>query len=81
MKFLYLLKRLDTSAVTNDYDVMNGCVICAPHEEAAREIASKHAGDEGGYIWLADCFSMIFPIGLAAEEIPHGLVIRDFKAG
>ena len=60
------------------YDVQRAVVIRAETEAAAREDATKTAGDEGEAVWLD-------PSKSTCEELtadgPPGLVIQDFNAG
>ena len=46
---LWFLDRSDEDE--SDYDVGTAAVVVAPNANEAREIAGRHAGDEGAYGW------------------------------
>lgn len=71
MKKLFLLTREDF-----DYDEAAGFVVRAESEDKAREIAARHAGDEGKQVWLlkAKCTEV-------KASGRSGIILRSFRHG
>lgn len=83
MKHLTLYKI--TRDGRTDYDEYAGFVVAAYSPDEARSFASK-TGDcdwpEGNpQTFATPSLSTLFVIGRAAEGMPEGIVLRDFRAG
>lgn len=73
---IYLL-----SANHVNYDMVEGFVIRASSMKEAREIASKHPGDEGALTWLTPSLSTCNLIGKGIEKEEPEMILRAFNAG
>lgn len=76
-RYLYRIRRPDGDV---NYDEYAGFVIAAPDGDTARRIAADNAADEGAGAWL-DVRIIARNIGVAADDIPEGVILRDFSAG
>jgi len=60
------------------YDVATGFVVRAPTPKAARQLASKNAGDEGASAWID--YATCKKVGVATRNT-KGIILRSFSAG
>ena len=89
MLFLFLLKRDVEHDNEARWDATHGFVIAAMNEVEARIIAASYPreptlkidnGDESPDVWYAATTSCT-RIGVAADGIAAGVILRDFNAG
>ena len=89
MLLLFLLKRDIEYDNEARWDATHGFVIAAMNEVEARIIAASYRrgptlkidnGDESPDVWYAPTTSCT-RIGVAADDIAAGVILRDFNAG
>ena len=78
---MFLLKRKPFNKV--GYDEVEGFVIIAVNSPQARNLASKHAGDEGADTWQKKGKSTCIPIGVPEPKLAQReqILLRAFNAG
>lgn len=83
---IYLLRR--TTVV--QFEEMSECVVVAPHEEAARQLAAAAAGSEGARVWLSPIPGAsqatspgleVLVLGTAFPHVASGVVLVDVNYG
>ena len=88
MLFLFLLKRDVENDNQPKWDATHGFIIAAMNEVEVRIIAASYRrgptlkidnGDESPNVWFAPTTSCT-RIGVAADGIPAGVIMRDFHA-
>lgn len=78
---LYLLRR---KTDLRSYDVANGFVVRAETPSKARRAildSEFEIGDEGPEVWTDTRRSSCKKIGVAPDNAPRGIVLRDFRNG
>ena len=75
---LWILKVNNEEAYIPKYDVMVGCIVRAKTEEMARELASKHRGDETSEVWLRSDWSTCSLLSPSGKD---EFILNDFRAG
>ena len=64
-----------------DHDEVDAFIVCAMHQEDAREIAAKDCGDEGPEVWRAETKGATCRIvGRALAWQLEGVLLRSFNA-
>ena len=86
MLSLFLLKRDVSRDGKPKYNTTHSFIIAAMNEVEARIFASTSrrdkfdGGDESSTVWYAPTTSCK-RIGIAADEVTAGVILRDFKEG
>ena len=84
MKFIYLVRaRYQSDNRNNEFDLLEGVVVCATNPKAARKIAFEEASEdyEDRDVWLDTKKTKTKMIGIARLATKSGVCLRAYRMG